>query len=415
MHEDLVNARLGVLYLFSRVRVQPAMFNMVLNSGLSIAGQAMKVGGASQDDQKTFKKYTKHAGKLSGIGGKIETKIGDRFFAPKTPDNISLPAGAPSSIAIEQEKVVPSDQVLREAEQAAGIARQPALQQIAEKIQGWFDKLVDKVVAFLEKKFGTISGIAATVKKLVVALVGIVAKEAVPFLKSGLDLARSIGSTIDAAATRFRTWAEGHNVEVAAGHPATVVDSITRAMTASLLKGLWGVLKGAGGIAMQATSFGGATVVNMVIAASELLIKFIWKLVETVRFNAFCDEALGYWNGQSNNGIHRRPFAFSEWYRSWALNLPLIAVLTLNTGICGDKMRYLTMFSADGKPITSEQFQHGVRFLDNLKPWGAQYIKDSGFRIRSSDALVDGLVNSFATSHEKEKTTFDMVIDVIKA
>lgn len=415
MHEELINARLGVLYLFSRLSIQPGLFNMVLNGAIDIAGSAMEIGGASDEAQGTFKNLTKHKDKVGRFGSNLETRVGDRLFAPPTPQNISLPRGAPPSIAIEQEKVVPSDRVLREAEQAAGLARHPTLQAIAEKIEGWFDKLVDSVVKFLEKKFGSISGIAATVKKLVIALVGVIAKEAVPFLKSGLDLARSVGATIDSAVTRFRTWAEGRNVDVAQGHPATVVDSISRAMTMSLLQGLWGVLKGAGGIAMQATSFGGATIVNMVISASELLIKFIWKLVETVRFNAFCNEAMGHWDTQLGDGLHRRPFAFSEWYRSWALNMPLIAILTLNTGICGDKMRYLTMFDSDGLPVTSEQFQAGVRFLDNLKPWGAQYIKDSGFRIRSGDVLVDRLVNNLAVSHQKEKNAFDMVMEVVRA
>ncbi|MEO7963043.1 MAG: hypothetical protein ABIT38_03940, partial [Gemmatimonadaceae bacterium] len=90
---------------------------------------------------------------------------------------------------------------------------------------------------------------------------------------------------------------------------------------------------------------------------------------------------------------------------------------TLNTGICGDKMRYLTMFKAGGiDEISPQEFQNGVRFLDNMKPEGAKYISDAGFTIRSAgDVLVDRLVNSFATSHEREKTVFNQVISIITA
>jgi hypothetical protein len=91
-------------------------------------------------------------------------------------------------------------------------------------------------------------------------------------------------------------------------------------------------------------------------------------------------------------------------------------VLTLNTGICGDKMRYLSMFSASGQLISSDAFLHGARFLDNLKPWGAKYLDDAGFSIRSGgDVLVNQLVNTFAMSHERERTVFDKVIAVVTA
>jgi len=180
---------------------------------------------------------------------------------------------------------------------------------------------------------------------------------------------------------------------------------------------LWDMLKGASSLAMDIVGFGAGGLVNLIVSASEMLIKFIWRLVETVRINAFCREARGHWEqSQSPDSLHRRPFAFSEWYRGYALNLPVISVLTLNTGICGDKMRYLSMFSATGRQLSSDAFLHGVRFLDNLKPWGAQYLDDAGFSIRSGgDALVDQLVNTFALSHERERTVFDRVIAVVTA
>jgi hypothetical protein len=130
---------------------------------------------------------------------------------------------------------------------------------------------------------------------------------------------------------------------------ATVVDSIKRAMTLSLFEGLWDTLKSSGKLAVGIVSFGAGTLINLLIAAGELLIKFIWRLVETIRINRFCGMAREYWdNHLSPDSIHRRPFAFSDWYRSYALNIPFISVLTLNTGICGDKMRWLTMFDSGG-------------------------------------------------------------------
>src|SRR6185312_2319439 len=47
MHENLINARLGVLYLFSHLTVSPRIFNVLLEGGMSIAGGALSYAGAS--------------------------------------------------------------------------------------------------------------------------------------------------------------------------------------------------------------------------------------------------------------------------------------------------------------------------------------------------------------------------------
>ncbi len=47
MHENLINARLGVIYLFSHLTVSPRIFNVLLEGGLSIAGAAVSYAGAT--------------------------------------------------------------------------------------------------------------------------------------------------------------------------------------------------------------------------------------------------------------------------------------------------------------------------------------------------------------------------------
>jgi len=409
MHEELINARLGVLYLFSRLSVTPGFFKMILEGGLDIAGQSMEIGGASD----TAKDYVGKASKGAGFIGDQATKLESKLFQQTAPKNVYLPVGVAPSI-----KIVTAEEALRQADAANKLANMTNVGKIRSKLQEWFDMLVEKVKDVIRQKFGTISGISGTIKQLVKGIVTLVAAKAAPFVGGALDVAAGLGKTIDAAVTRFKTWKEGRDVEVGQGHPTTVVNSITRAMNMALFEGLWTMLKGAGALAMDGVGYGAGAVVNLIISCGEMLIKFIWRLVETVRFNMFCGEARGYWeNSSSLDALHRQPFAFSEWYRKTALNLPLIAVLTLNTGICGDKMRYLSMYKAGGvNEISTNEFQAGVRFLDNLKPWGAKYMDDAGFTIRSAnDPLVDSLVNTFASSHSREQTVFDKVISVVTA
>ncbi len=416
MHEELINARLGVLYLFSRLNVTPGLFKMLLEGGLDIAGQAMDVGGASDDVQDGFKKaqgvYGKAKGKIDGALDKFEGGLVKQVAVK----NVHLPQGQAPSIDLTPPPVTVSSVGLLSASSKSRTLSNPTLDGIRVKLEALFDSFVEKIKALLQQKFGTLEDGAATIKTLIKAIVGLVAKKAAPFVGAGMDIVKSCATTLDATYTKFKTWKDGRNVEINQGHPATVVDSINRSMTAAVFAGLYDVLKGAGALAMDATAFGAGGIVNLIISAVELLVKFVWRLAETIRFNKFCGEAREYYeNSNAGDSIHRRPFAFADWYRSYALNIPLIAVLTLNTGICGDKMRYLTMFNS-GAQITSDQFQAGVRFLDNLKPWGAQYIRDAGFEIRSvGDPWVNSLVNTFAVSHTREKTTYDKVVGILKA
>ena len=414
MHEDLINARLGVLYLFGRVSVTPGIFKFLLEGGLDLAGQSLSLAGASDQTQNIFSAAQAGSGVVGFGGNYLEKKIGVK----NAPKNLSLAQGAKPSVAAGPgATLVTSEQIQRDADRAAQLASRPLVQKICDKIRHWFHLLVEKVMETIREKFGTVEGIAGTVKQVVSGCLSLFAAAAAPFWSGATEIVSGVAKTVDAAVTRFKTWKAGHDVEVAHGHPATIVQSITRAMTLSLFDGLWNTLKGAASLAMDITAFGAGGLVNLLISVGELLIKFIWRLVETIRINKFCSMAREYWeNHQSADSIHLRPFAFSEWYRSYALNIPFISVLTLNTGICGDKMRYLTMFKSGAQQISSADFQNGVRFLDNLKPWGAKYISDCGYNIRSSgDILVDKLVNSFATSHEAEKTMFDRVISIATA
>ena len=125
MHEDLINARLGVLYLFSRVSVAPGLFKLVLEGGFDIAGQSMDIGGASESDKGIVSKVGKGAGVLGSIGNKIE----DKLIPQVQPKNMSLPQNAKPSIeAGARATLVTSEQLLRDAERANQLASRSNLQ-----------------------------------------------------------------------------------------------------------------------------------------------------------------------------------------------------------------------------------------------------------------------------------------------
>jgi hypothetical protein len=373
MHPDLVNARLGVVYLFSTMAAEAGYFNVVLEGGLGVANGVLSFGGANISD--------------GGLGDAGMNTAGLALNPTMVPASELLNAGKktfelPAKLASYQSK----------------------FQELRARIFQWLENFVQNLITNLKEKFLSLELPAAMVKAAINCACGALLSASTAGLVSGaLDTAKGVVNTLDASFTRYKTWRLGRDVEMASGHPATVVDAIRRAMTLSLFQGLWQLLKGAGGMALTAATASAGLIVSVTIAVSEVLTKIIWRLVEISHMRKFFASAAELWrNRTSANALHKRPIAFSRWYREYAINCPAIAILTLNSGICGDKMTYLSLYSDHSTVITSEQFLAGAAFIDSLKPWGADYLANCGYSFSSSDAFTSSIL-TFAGKHEEER------------
>ena len=149
--------------------------------------------------------------------------------------------------------------------------------------------------------------------------------------------------------------------------------------------------------------------------------KVVWRLVECNRIKSFCKEAGEHW--RQNNGIDfaSKPFAFNAWYRKASLCIPAIPILTLNTGICGDKMVWLQMFSersGNSNVISQNEFDRGVSYIDgHIRPWGASYLEKCSYGFSSSKSDVGAYIEH-AKSHtysEPEHQAWKVFKQLVKA
>jgi hypothetical protein len=137
-----------------------------------------------------------------------------------------------------------------------------------------------------------------------------------------------------------------------------------------------------------------AKVVSIVYGVMETLVKVAYRLVETLSMDKFCRTARGHWeNRAESSAIHKSPTLFNRWYKRNAMAFPALAALTLNSGMCGDKMRFLRMFKDDETIITQSQFDKGVKFLDgDLKPYARGYLDDANFGFQSENAGIRTMI-----------------------
>jgi len=352
LRADMDNARLGVLYLFGHTEVSSNIFNVALEGGLSVAGSALSYGG--QDS--------------------AATNLGT--------------------------VMVPGSALLDAAETGARGAATPELGTMRARFLAWLEDFAKKIITALKEKFGDIDVTLAAIKNLLNVLAGVFLKNAAPFISAGLDIFKGLANTGDATVRRLKSWWQGRGVAVLPGHPSVVVDAIKKAMTLSIFEGLYQVLKGAGGVGLEFLTGAASTIINIVVAITETVIKIIWRLVEIGRMKTFFREARRHWqtHGIGASAFHRDYVRFNRWYKQYALSIPALAILTLNSGICGDKMRFLRMFKADDTVVSQADFDKGVTYVDGLKANGARLLDACGYDFGSDDKMVGSLL-SFAKTH----------------
>ena len=400
MEPALINARLGVLYLYSRLECND-MFKVILEGALDFTTASLEF--AEVDDN---------------IGSAIEAtqdKAGSaaRFVEEKIRNQIRQREGKATPVTSTQ---------LLEAPAQPPPGR---LRAIWDKIREKLYELAQKLLAMAQEQWakakeklrwamadsgGTALAIAPTMlRKLCDLIATHVLAKAAPFIGAGLDITAGILNTIDAGLTKYREWSASKNVEIVIGHPATIAEAIRRAMWLDVGKGLYDALKGGLDLGLQFASQGASSIVSLVMAGVEALAKTIWKLVEVVKMRSVFAKGRELWESRmKSDSLHLRPIAFNAWFKSHALMLPALPVLVLNTGICGDKMHFIKMFKEDDAVLTQSAFDDGCRYVDGLKVWGSEYLNDSGFGFTSSDPVVKGLLK-MARKHEDESSALETV------
>jgi hypothetical protein len=251
------------------------------------------------------------------------------------------------------------------------------------------------------------------IRTIVEALVGQFAKSAAPFVGAGLDLAKGVVKLIDACIDRYRMWAN-KDVKVVEGHPTTILKAIESAMDLSLCEGLFQTLSSGARLGVDIASAGAGVIVTFVMKAVETLGRAIWKIYEVATLKTFVDEAKSLWERRHEmDALQSRPLAFDQWYKKFAIKVPAIAVLSLNSGVVGDKMRFLSMMTG-GSLIAQKEFDRGVGYLDSLKAWGVTYLLNVDIEFSSTNESVKGFL-ALAKSHIPEKQKHQKVWAVLQS
>jgi hypothetical protein len=393
MAPALVNSRLGVTYLFANLECEETLFKVVLSGAIDLTSTSLDfAAGSTSGTTSTALGYAKTG---VTVGGKGADLAADKIAARMKAKPAAPTAGAAVVTSAQLTAVVspPNDSKLR-----------AIYKQITEYIQKTAKQLLEtirkKIGNFLDDPIG--GGLPQALRKLCDLLTGKFLATAAPFIGASLDFVGGVCRTIDASVKTFNSWLAGRDVVLMAGHPSTIANAIHRAMAFSIGEGLYDTVKGGVKLGLEIASSGAATIASLVSSIVETLVKTIWRVVEIERMKRFFEEAREHWRTRSQaNALQNRPIEFNNWFKRYALAIPALAVLSLNTGICGDKMHFLQMFKDDNHVISQSEFDAGCTYVDGLKVWGSEYLGNAGFSFASDDKVVSGLLK-LAKNHKEE-------------
>jgi len=333
------NARLGVIYLWQGTTVESPLANVILSGAMGAA---------------------------SGLAGLKEV-------------NLPVPDLATDFAAI--------------GVQSAINVREGPQQGLSATIKAWAEDFLLKVWDKIKDIFGDLAEMAGQLKKIAVFVTQQVFKKLAPVIGSAVGLVQGLWKMTVAFCEKLGDWLAARGVKLVQGHPTTLIKGIESGITRALLEGIYEMAKSAASLALNVASWGGTAIVDAVVAVVEAATKIIWRIAETFVIRRFCKEARQFWIARNeSNSIHLDSSRFDGWLKGTTNKVPVIAAVTLGTGIAGDKMRFLQMYTGEGAVISQDQFDAGVKYLDQMKRAGSRLLERSDMKFHTDDKVIDGLL-----------------------
>ena len=389
-HQNLSHARLGVIYLFAHLDVNARVASILLLPAVSIAGF---------------------------LNGQISSNPHDLFGQAGNTAADHVSQSVTDGIRFAGEPIIAGGGAVEDAMMGAKTMRSTSL---FLHIVDWLSDFARKIGHNLIELFYRqeiedgpyviqVSMILSTVKAAITMAGTIVCETFTGIASDSTRLLRHLTRIADAAVDAIRSWWRSRTVSILFGHPSMICDTLKSSMTGQVKKGIYNTMKASAGIALQLLLplVGSAirAVGNMLLSIFETIYNLIEHYVVLQNIRGIAYQCQHFWKAYKETQMqplnarkalfHEDSERFATWYCEIARTSPELIALTLNSGICGNKMEFLNMFNTDkGKLITQEQFSSGVEYVDSLKDYSTNLLIFSDYRFSSDKSDVQGYINN---------------------
>lgn len=367
----MINARQGVLYLWQSTSMETPLASVIVGGALSSAGALASVGEIDLH--------------LPDVTANIALGTWDAARNARSGNAAGIAAGGAAQIQTKASNLNPT---------------------LWSQIKEWAQGFVEKIWGKLKDVFGDLAEVLGLIKNLGTFVAGQVFSTVQSTIGGVTNLVQGLWKMTYGVVERVDVWLAKKAVKLVFGHPTTLAKGIEQGLNRAMLEGIYQTIKGAVSTGLNAAGYGAGVIVDAVVTVVETVVKILWRIAEYFIVKGFVEKAKVFWHTRNEaTSIVNNSQKFDDWLRPTVTRVPLIAAVTMGSGIAGDKMRFLQMLAGDGSAISQDQFDSGVAYLDKVKRSGARLIERSDCKFTSDDPVVQGLLKLAASHTETHDAT----------
>jgi hypothetical protein len=264
--------------------------------------------------------------------------------------------------------------------------------QIAKSVKEWLCDRFD--VSEIDAEL-VVQHLRHNLPGLIIGIQDELGKDAKDFATGGLTtIASGLYTAITRTIEFFDLKHKGKGVVMESGHPELIAASITRNVAKSALIGLGEAALAGAKAALAATTAGVGVIINKIAGLVEMILRFALRFCEARTLGKIIVNARDRWAQRNAGGLHQRPTEFADWFKDAIDRAPIVGALVMNCGIAGDSLRFLKVCMPGGTLINQNQYDQGVTYLDALKATASSFILEyqNQVRISSADKMCAALL-----------------------
>ena len=268
-------------------------------------------------------------------------------------------------------------------------------QAIKDVLVSFMTALTDRIVSLYGESASALEWVGQFGSWAVSTLVGSLA-DIIPgwgYVQAPADIYAGVKKSVTAAIKWMGQVYSGWGVDLLHGGPTIMAPIARRHNATALAGGLKDLSVQSVKIGLQAAGDAAAGVGSIVGAVTGILKRIanlVGYAVQRFLVNRTLNQAAHQWNMKRDYVSNHKKF--TNWFRRSCVCTPVIAALTLSSGMVGHHYRFLALINEDDQVIDQKHFDEGVKHIEKLKDLSKQYLIEyqDSYKVlfQSDDTLV---------------------------
>ena len=197
------------------------------------------------------------------------------------------------------------------------------------------------------------------------------------YVESAIDLYDGVKQSVVSALKWLGQVYSGWGVKLLDGGPVVMASAIARHNATSLAGGLKDIAITSTKIGLQAAgdaAGGVGSIFGMITGLLQRIANMVGYCVQRFLLNRTLSQARYHWDNKAELVTDQERFL--EWFKRSCAVTPVIAGLTLQSGLTANPLRFLALITPTDEVISQDAYNKGVEHISKLKDLSKSYVNE---------------------------------------